>query len=86
MNWTLIISHLARKNLARFPRRDQERINVAFEEMRRDPLSGDSKRLKSHPVAFRRRVGSYRILFEIHFDEIRIHIINVERRSDTTYR
>lgn len=51
-----------RKDLARLPRSEQDRIRRALAAMQEDPFSGDIVRLKAQPTAWRHRVGSYRIL------------------------
>jgi mRNA-degrading endonuclease RelE of RelBE toxin-antitoxin system len=54
--------------------------------MQEDPLRGDVKALRNHPVSFRRRVGSYRVLFDVDLATKTVLIHDVLRRSDTTYR
>ena len=51
-----------------------------------DPLAGDVVRLRRQPAAFRRRIGDWRIFFDI-YPELRIvEVVNIERRTTTTYR
>ena len=48
------------------PAKDRERLNRALNEMKSDPLSGDIVSLKGeHQGQFRRRVGSWRIIFAL---------------------
>jgi mRNA interferase RelE/StbE len=54
--------------------------------MERDPLSGDVVLLKDYPVGYRRRVGPYRILFDIDRTTHSVQIQDIERRTSTTYR
>jgi mRNA-degrading endonuclease RelE of RelBE toxin-antitoxin system len=51
--------------------------------MRDDPFSGDIKRL--HPEGWRRRVGNYRVFYDLAMDEHRIVVTAIERRTSTTY-
>jgi mRNA-degrading endonuclease RelE of RelBE toxin-antitoxin system len=53
--------------------------------MRTDPLVGDVVKLAGHD-AFRRRVGAYRIIFRIDFQARAVVILDVARRTTTTYR
>lgn len=53
--------------------------------MRADPLSGDVVKLAGQD-AFRRRVGSYRIFFRIDFKALAVGILDIQRRTTTTYR
>jgi len=53
--------------------------------MAADPFGGDIQRLAKHDrYSFRRRVGDYRILFNV--DTVARRVRAVERRTTTTYR
>jgi mRNA interferase RelE/StbE len=86
MAWVLILARDAEKQLARLPRRDLDRLATALVAMRDDPYSGDVKRLVNQPNAFRRRVGDYRVLFDIDPGRERVEIAAIERRGERTYR
>ena len=47
---------------------------------------GDIQRLKGHRFGWRRRVGNYRILYDLDPVAQLIIIARIERRSTTTYR
>jgi len=53
--------------------------------MRTNPLSGDVVKLAGQD-AFRRRVGHYRIVFRIDFRALAVGIVDIARRTTTTYR
>jgi mRNA interferase RelE/StbE len=84
MPWVVVLSNRAGKNLRRVPAADRARILSAIDEMRVDPLKGDVVKLKG-TAAFRRRVGSYRIIFSIDFQALAVGIADVQRRTSTTY-
>jgi mRNA-degrading endonuclease RelE of RelBE toxin-antitoxin system len=86
MTWTLEFARSVPKTLRRLPLRDHRTVMAELEEMRRDPLSGDVRRLTNHPVSFRRRVGNYRILFDLDPASRTVLVHDVVRRSSTTYR
>ena len=54
--------------------------------MESDPFTGDLKRLKEKPSAWRRRVGNYRIIFDLDFELRLIVIHGILRRTTTTYK
>jgi mRNA-degrading endonuclease RelE of RelBE toxin-antitoxin system len=58
---------------------------AALDAMRADPLSGDVVKLAGHD-AFRRRVGNYRIIFRIDFKAVAVGVLDIQRRTTTTYR
>ncbi len=83
MNWTLLVTNPARKELAKLPKQDQVRIVRALDALQRDPFGGDIKRLE--PSGWRRRVGNYRIFYDLYIDERLIVVTAVRRRTSTTY-
>jgi mRNA-degrading endonuclease RelE of RelBE toxin-antitoxin system len=84
MSWVYKIDPDARKALLRFPSKDAVRITKTIEAMRSNPYLGDLQKLGGD--AWRRRIGSYRIKFELHTDEKVIYIYEIYRRNTTTYR
>ncbi len=83
MNWTLVVSKPARKGLARLPDGDRERIVRALDALAADPFSGDIKRLE--PPAWHRRVGEYRIFFDLIMEDRLVVVTAIKRRTSTTY-
>ena len=83
MNWNLLVTKNARKQLARLPDRDQQRIVAVLEEMAVDPFRGDIKRLQ--PLGWRRRIGSYRVFYDLDMEGREIVVTAVKRRTSTTY-
>ena len=55
----------ALKNLARYPKADQRRILERIDKLAADPTAMPNvKRLVDFDVAYRLRVGNYRVLFD----------------------
>jgi mRNA-degrading endonuclease RelE of RelBE toxin-antitoxin system len=67
------------------PAADRRRVLAVLDAMEQDPFSGDIVRLKMQPVAWRRRVGDWRILFDIEPQKRRVLVYDVVRRTSTTY-
>ncbi len=84
MEWTVVLAGPARKALKRVPTGDRTRILAALEEMQQDPFRGDIRKLQGLP-GFRRRVGNWRILFEIVPERHHVVVAAIERRTSTTY-
>lgn len=85
MKWELIVANPARRAIRDMPRADVEQVLDALEEMRDDPYTGDIKFLKGTDRALRRRVGVWRILFEVLTERQVVIIQDVERRTSNTY-
>ena len=88
MVWAIRLSKAAEKQLARFPRHDVERIASGIDEMVADPFAGDARSLKGRRWAgrFRKRVGDYRIIFNLLVEQKVIEISQILRRSEQTYK
>jgi mRNA interferase RelE/StbE len=86
MIWNLAIAGPAQKELQKLPQSDLERVKLALFAMRTDPFHGDIKRLRGTPTAWRRRVGSYRVIYDLYFDRQIIIIKAILRRTSTTYK
>ena len=84
-SWVLEVDPTVYKFLAKIPRRDGERIVYVMQNLPSDPFEGDIQKMKGERNVWRRRVGSYRIHYELLTDEKVIHVFLVERRSSHTY-
>ena len=84
-NWELILAGPAGKALKRMPASDQSRVLAALDGMEADPFQGDIVRLKAQPTAWRRRVGDWRILFDVDPDRRLVIVHDILRRTSTTY-
>ena len=85
MAWNLHITGPAQKEFQKLPAKDQARVRDALLAMEQDPFSGDIKRLKGQATAWRRRVGNYRIVYDLYVEEQRIVVAGILRRTSTTY-
>lgn len=85
MNWTVIIDGSAEKYLKRIPRQDADRIRKALRELIYKPHTGDVEKMKGNEDIWRRRVGSYRILYEIYESKRLIYVSGIKRRASSTY-
>ena len=85
MTWKLVITKPAERALRTIPRVDLEHIDNALEEMCSDPYFGDVRFLRGSGGALRRRVGDWRIFFELNKDKQLIIVLAVKRRGSKTY-
>jgi mRNA interferase RelE/StbE len=85
MSWNLQLTDPAQKDFRRLPSKDQDRVRAALLAMQEDPFAGDIKRLKGESTAWRRRVGQYRIIYDLYLPEHLIVVAGILRRTSTTY-
>ncbi|MBV8362663.1 MAG: type II toxin-antitoxin system RelE/ParE family toxin [Deltaproteobacteria bacterium] len=86
MNYTVELTRRATKQLAAIAPAERRRIEAALLAMQQDPYQGDIAPLKGERFAWRRRVGNYRIIYELIPEQHLILVSHVERRTSTTYR
>ena len=79
MPWAVALADRAQKSRKGLPSGDRRRVDAALEAMQTDPLSGDVVKLKGTD-AFRWRVGSYRIMFDINFKTRLVRVFDIVRR------
>jgi mRNA interferase RelE/StbE len=84
VEWTVVLAGPARKSLKRIPAADKTRILAALAEMQQNPFQGDIRKLQGLS-GFRRRVGNWRIFFEVLAEANQIIVAAIERRTSTTY-
>jgi mRNA-degrading endonuclease RelE of RelBE toxin-antitoxin system len=85
MKWGLAISSRAKRQLRRLSPAERNQINDAFSQMCRDPFKGDVKFLRGLDGALRRRVGEWRVLYELNSENKVIVVTAVKRRGSNTY-
>jgi len=66
------------------PRHDVERVRAALQELIYNPYAGDIEKMEGRD-AWRRRVGNYRIFYEIHEKRLLIYVFEIKRRTSNTY-
>jgi mRNA-degrading endonuclease RelE of RelBE toxin-antitoxin system len=88
MKWAVELSASAVKELRRLPRDRLAQIARSIDEMGADPMAGDVKPLKGDEWKgyFRKRVGSYRIIFELDRASQVVAVSAILIRSERTYR
>ena len=85
MSWTILVARRAEKQLARVPAKSQRMLLAALDEMQQNPFSGDISRLASERSTWRRRVGAYRIFFDVDLERHHVDVLDIARRTSTTY-
>lgn len=84
--WKAIFSKKAEKSLKKIPKDYQKKIKEAVLKLEINPFSHGTIKLVGYPVAqFRHRVGDYRILFDIWEEKKILMILDIKRRTSTTY-
>jgi mRNA interferase RelE/StbE len=84
-SWDLRVNDEIWKQVAKFPRHDRGRIRSALRELTDNPFIGNVKKMQGQQNAWRRRIGAYRILFEILTKERIIYVAAIKRRVSKTY-
>ena len=86
MSWRVRITKKASKEMKRIPKKDARRLFFILEEFTKDPYQGDIEKIKGEDSVWRRRVGNYRIIYEIITNKKYIDIFQIRRRTTNAYR
>ena len=84
-SWVLKIDSAVYKNLSKFPKNYVKKILTTIENLSLGPYLGDIKKIKGEKYLWRRRIGFYRIFYELYPNKNLIHVLWVERRTSKTY-
>lgn len=85
--YTALFTKRAEKSFKKIPREYQIKIKVIILRLEENPYLSGTIKLLNYPAAqYRKRVGDYRILFDIEEDNKTIIIADVRRRTSTTYQ
>jgi mRNA-degrading endonuclease RelE of RelBE toxin-antitoxin system len=85
MPWDLHVAQPAERELDRVPAKDRVRIVAALQAMQESPFAGDIARLNGQSATWRRRVGDWRIFFDVNPDKLSIVVLAIRRRTSSTY-
>ena len=78
--YQVLLSRIAEKDLERVDKENKPRIFAALFDLRKDPYSG--KKLEGKFCeCYSLRVGSYRIIYEIHKTQLNILVIRIGPRQ-----
>ena len=81
MTYSIEILRSAQKQLGKINRQDQPRIISAIQALSDTPRPQGCQKLSGRP-AWRIRVGSYRIIYEIHDDKLFILVVMIGHRRE----
>jgi len=81
-----VFSRQAEKSFRKIPKEYQKRIKESIFKLEEDPFCFGTIKLIGYPVAqYRHRVGDYRILFDIWEEKKILMVLDIRRRTSTTY-
>lgn len=88
--YRLEVSPAAERDLEKLKRRIQrrnfERLRTAIRNLADDPRPPGVRKIQGATRAYHIRVGDYRVVYEVYDEESLILILQVVRRTETTYR
>ena len=79
--YKIIIRKSVSRDMKRIPKKDVQRILKAIKALSQDPHPPQSKKL-SGEEKYRLRCGAYRVLYEIHDEQLVICVVRVRHRKE----
>ncbi len=81
MTYTVRISSAARRQISKLPRDGQERVSAVLAILADEPRPPAAKKLTGRD-AWRVRTGNWRVIYEIHDDELIVMVVAAGNRRD----
>lgn len=82
-----VFSRRAEKSFLNLPDNEARRIKETIKKLEQEPRCQGTIKLENAPVAsYRYRVGDYRILFDIDDKTKIIEILDIRKRTESTYK
>ncbi|WP_456479698.1 type II toxin-antitoxin system RelE family toxin [Nautilia sp.] len=79
----LVYAKSIKKDIKNLDTKTKEKLKNEIEKLQHFPNLSQIKRLKSYPFAdFRLKVGNYRVLFDVDFENQELHILKIAHRKD----
>ena len=85
MNWLVNLAGGAYKAVRHFPAKDQRMIMGALDGLVLNPYSGDIEKIAGEINTWRRRVGNYRMIYDIDVGNKSVEVRIIKRRTSNTY-
>ncbi len=83
MSFEILYAKSVSKDIKNLDIKTRNKIKIAIEKLKNFPNITNIKSLKSHPLAdYRLRVGDYRILFDVDWENKKIYILKIGHRKD----
>jgi mRNA interferase RelE/StbE len=85
----VFLSNNAEKGLGKSGSFMKKRLQEALDELENNPVpiqKFDVTKLSGSESNYRIRIGQYRILYSIKWNEKQIHIFDIDKRKDRTYK
>ncbi|MBL7078505.1 type II toxin-antitoxin system RelE/ParE family toxin [Candidatus Shapirobacteria bacterium] len=81
-----VLGRRVQKVFKKIPKKYQLKIKEAISKVEKNPFCYGTIKLAGSPVAeYRHRVGDYRILFDLWEEKKVLMILDIKRRTSTTY-
>lgn len=81
MKYEVKLNPAAQKQLKKLDKQQVKRILARIYALGTDPFPRGVQQLRGYK-AYRIRVGSYRVLYEIHDKQLLVHVIRIGHRKD----
>jgi len=81
VTYCIEILRSAQKQLSKINRQDQDRIISSIESLANNPRPDGCKKLSGRP-AWRIRIGSYRVIYEIQDEKLIVLVVRIGHRRE----
>lgn len=84
--YRLVLHREAVSEIRKLPRKVRLQVRDVIDGLALEPRPANSEKLKGRSGSYRIRVGTYRVVYEIHATEIVVYVIGVAHRKKAYLR
>lgn len=84
--YRLLLHHEAEKELRSLPGQVKQKAKKILASLQDHPVPQSASRLQGSRVAYRIRLQSYRLLYEVHASEIVVYVFGIAHRKEAYRR
>ena len=82
MKYIIVFKPRASQELEQLPPIVLRRIRAAIAKLMNDPRPPGCKKLSGSDNAWRLRIGDYRVLYEVHDDQLLVRVFRIRHRKE----
>jgi mRNA interferase RelE/StbE len=82
LTYQVSLAPSAKKELDVLPTKTVQRITEAMDGLAEDPRPRGSLKLQGEKNLYRIRVGTYRVIYEIHDEQVLVWVVRIRHRKD----
>ena len=86
MPYRVELAPAAQRDLRRLDPETIRRLSGVLQSLSSNPRPAGSRKIRGQDLAWRVRMGRYRVIYDVYDDRLLVLVLKVARRRESTYR